>query len=435
MKDLTKTFARYVFMNIVGMLGISFYILADTFFIARGVGPDGLTALNLAIPVYSLFHGIGLMIGMGGATRYSLALGLGNETWRQEIFSQAVYLVLFFASIFTILGLTQAEPLAILLGADKNTLGLTVGYLRILLIFTPFFMCNNLLICFVRNDGAPQLSMAGMLAGSIFNVVMDYVLIFPFGLGMQGAALATAASPLVSMLVLSMHFMKRKNKFHFHLIRPSLKSVADICSLGSSSLVVEVSSGLVMLVFNLLILRISGNTGVAAYGVVANIALVLTSIFNGISQGIQPLTSQNFGKKNLAAIRQILRYALVLALILAVLSYALMYFANAPIVALFNKEQSPDLQSIAETGMRLYFTALPFIGINIITAAFLSSIARPRQAFAISIGRGIVVVIPAAFLLAKLLGLNGIWLTMPVSELLVCLLSMVFLRRVMNQKR
>ena len=190
-----------------------------------------------------------------------------------------------------------------------------------------------------------------------------------------------------------------------------------------------------MLVFNLLILRISGNTGVAAYGVVANIALVLTSIFNGISQGIQPLTSQNFGKKNLAAIRQILRYALVLALILAVLSYALMYFANAPIVALFNKEQSPDLQSIAETGMRLYFTALPFIGINIITAAFLSSIARPRQAFAISIGRGIVVVIPAAFLLAKLLGLNGIWLTMPVSELLVCLLSMVFLRRVMNQKR
>ena len=214
MKNIMKTFIKYVSMNIIGMLGISFYILADTFFIARGVGPDGLTALNLAIPVYSLFHGIGLMIGMGGATRYSLALGLGNETRRQGVFTQAAYLVLFFSSIFTILGLVATEPLAVLLGADGDTLGLTVGYLRILLIFTSFFMCNNLLVCFVRNDGAPQLSMAGMLAGSIFNVIMDYVLIFPLGLGMQGAALATAASPLVSMLVLSIHFIKKKNKFH-----------------------------------------------------------------------------------------------------------------------------------------------------------------------------------------------------------------------------
>ena len=378
MKNIMKTFIKYVSMNIIGMLGISFYILADTFFIARGVGPDGLTALNLAIPVYSLFHGIGLMIGMGGATRYSLALGLGNETRRQGVFPQAACLVLFFSSIFTILGLVATEPLAVLLGADGDTLGLTVGYLRILLIFTPFFMCNNLLVCFVRNDGAPQLSMAGMLAGSIFNVIMDYVLIFPLGLGMQGAALATAASPLVSMLVLSIHFIKKKNKFHLRPVRPSLKSFADICALGSSSLVVEVSSGLVMLVFNLLILRISGNTGVAAYGVVANIALVLTSIFNGISQGIQPLTSQNSGKKDSAAIRQILRYALALSLVLAVLSYALMYFASAPVVALFNKEQNPQLQAIAENGMRLYFMALPFIGVNIVAASFLSSIARPN---------------------------------------------------------
>lgn len=433
MKNIMKTFIKYVSMNIIGMLGISFYILADTFFIARGVGPDGLTALNLAIPVYSLFHGIGLMIGMGGATRYSLALGLGNETRRQGVFPQAACLVLFFSSIFTILGLVATEPLAVLLGADGDTLGLTVGYLRILLIFTPFFMCNNLLVCFVRNDGAPQLSMAGMLAGSIFNVIMDYVLIFPLGLGMQGAALATAASPLVSMLVLSIHFIKKKNKFHLRPVRPSLKSFADICALGSSSLVVEVSSGLVMLVFNLLILRISGNTGVAAYGVVANIALVLTSIFNGISQGIQPLTSQNSGKKDSAAIRQILRYALALSLVLAVLSYALMYFASAPVVALFNKEQNPQLQAIAENGMRLYFMALPFIGVNIVAASFLSSIARPRQAFAISIGRGIVVVIPTAFLLAGMLGLNGIWLTMPVTELIVCLLAVAFLRREMKR--
>lgn len=111
MEPIAKSFTKYVSMNIIGMLGISFYILADTFFIARGIGADGLTALNLAIPVYNLFHGIGLMIGMGGATRYSLALGLGNEKQRRNVFSQAVYLVLFFASIFTVLGITASRDL------------------------------------------------------------------------------------------------------------------------------------------------------------------------------------------------------------------------------------------------------------------------------------------------------------------------------------
>ncbi len=429
MKEITKTFCRYVSMNIVGMLGISFYILADTFFIAQGIGADGLTALNLVIPVYNLFHGIGLMIGMGGATRYSLALGTGNETLRRNIFSQSVYYMLLCAAVFVSLGITAVKPLSLLLGANADTLQLTVGYLRILLIFTPFFMCNNLLICFVRNDSAPQRSMAGMLAGSLFNVIMDYVLIFVFDMGMQGAALATAASPLVSMVVLSGHFIHKKNKFRFHLVRPSVKCLADISALGSSSLIVEVSSGIVMLVFNLLILRISGNIGVAAYGVVANIALVLTAIFNGISQGIQPLISQNFGRRNYPAVKQVLCYALVLTLVLALLSYGLMYFANEPIVALFNKEKNPTLQIIAENGMRLYFTALPFIGINIITATFLSSVASPKQAFVLSVARGIVVVIPTAFLLAAWFDLNGIWMTIPVTELFVSLLSARFLKK------
>ena len=427
MKTITKTFTKYVSMNILGMLGISFYILADTFFIAQGVGADGLTALNLVIPVYSLFHGIGLMIGMGGATRYSLASGMGDKKRQQDVFPHAVYIMVVCAAFFTILGFTAVEPLSLLLGANADTLELTVGYLQILLVFTPFFMCNNLLLCFVRNDGAPQLSMAGMLAGSLFNIVMDYILIFPFDMGMQGAALATAASPLVSMLVLSGHFLKKKNNFHFHFVRPSFRYISDICALGVPSLIVEISSGIVMLVFNLLILRINGNIGVAAYGVVANIALVLTAVFNGISQGIQPLISRNFGKRNYRDIQTVLRLALSLAVVLAVLSYGLMFLINEPIVAVFNKEGNATLQSIAEAGMNIYFTALPFIGINIIAATFLSSIECPRQAFLISVGRGIVIVIPAAFLLSALFGLTGIWLTIPVTELLIAIPAAAFL--------
>lgn len=194
-------------------------------------------------------------------------------------------------------GLLFPYQIAALLGADESILPLTGIYLRILLMFAPMFMLNNLLICFVRNDKKPQLSMAAMLVGSLSNIVLDYVFIFPLGLGMAGAAFATGVAPVVSMLILSRHFRRKENQFHLCRIRPSLKRIRDISALGVSALIVEVSSGIVMIVFNFLILKDSGNLGVAAYGILANIALVLISIFTGISQGVQPILSSCFGKK------------------------------------------------------------------------------------------------------------------------------------------
>ena len=429
MNHIRSTFFKYVSANILGMIGLSCYILADTFFIARGVGADGLTALNLAIPIYSFMNGLGLMTGMGGATRYSISKGTSDITAEKQIFTQAFCFALFLSLIFLFLGAAAAEPLSRMLGADAVTLGLTTDYLRILMIFAPFFMCNNLFICFVRNDGAPQLSMLAMLTGSFSNIIMDYILIFPFGMGMTGAALATAASPVLSMLVLSAHFVRKKNQFHLSRIRPSLRRIADICALGSSSLIVEVSSGIVMLIFNLLILRISGNIGVAAYGVIANIALVLTSMYTGISQGIQPVISQCFGRREYGNIRTVLQYAFTTSTVLAVLSYLITFVWSEPIVAAFNKDRDPILNAIAENGMHIYFTAFIFVGVNIITAAFLSSTDHPKEAFILSIFRGFLLVIPMAFLLSFLFGITGIWLTLPVTELIVSFLAVYFIRK------
>lgn len=433
MQNITKTFFKYVSANILGMIGLSCYILADTFFIARGVGANGLTALNLAIPIYSFMNGLGLMIGMGGATRYSISRGNADSDVQKQIFTQALCFTLFWSSIFLILGITAARSISILLGANAETLQLTTEYIRIILIFTPFFMCNNLLICFVRNDGSPQLSMMAMLTGSFSNIIMDYILVFPFGLGMKGAALATAASPVLSILVLSIHFIKKNNQFYLCRIRPSLKRILDICALGSSSLIVEVSSGIVMLIFNLLILNISGNIGVAAYGVIANIALVLTSMYTGISQGVQPVISQCFGRREHKQIRQVLRYAFTTSVVLAVLSYLVAFIRSQPIVAAFNKDSDPILNAIAENGMHIYFTAFLFIGINIITATFLSSTDHPKEAFILSIFRGFVLVIPMAFLLSFLFGINGIWLTLPITEFIVTIPAIYFIRKTLHK--
>ena len=429
MNTVLKDFVKYVSSNIMGMIGLSCYILADTFFIARGIGADGLTALNLALPVYSVINGAGLMISMGGATRYSISRGNGDKQAFRDIFSHALYFTIILSILIVILGITSTKSLALLLGADGNTLDMTSSYLRILMLFTPFFMCNNLLTCFVRNDGAPELAMTGMLIGTLGNIILDYLFIFPLHLGMKGAAMATTAAPCMGILILSTHFWRRKNQFHFHIVRPSLRRLFDICALGASSLIAELSSGVVIIVFNLILLKISGNLGVAAYGIIVNIALVLISIYTGIAQGIQPIISRNYGSREYDSIKKALRYALLLSAALSVLSYAIMFLYATPITALFNKDENPILAAMAEQGIQMYFTALPFVGTNIIAAAYLSCINRPGQAFLLSGLRGFLLIIPVAFLLSFLFGMTGVWLAQPITELLVTIPAAAFLYR------
>ena len=422
-------FLKYVSANVLGMIGYSCYILADTFFIARGIGADALAALNLVLPAYSLMNGTGLMIGMGAASRYTISSTKPEGTLHRTIFTQALYLAAFAAVIFSSGGIFLPDRIAAVLGANADTIGYATDYIRILLIFSPLFLGNNLLLSFVRNDGAPRLSMTGMIVGSLTNIVLDYVFIYPLGMGMTGAALATATAPVISMLIMSVHFIKKRNHFRPVRTRLSLVRWGDICTLGVSSLVTELSSGVVIIVFNYLILGLNGNTGVAAYGILANIALVLVSIYTGIGQGVQPIVSRYAGKDGEEQRRSLRRYALATSLSFALLSYLLIAVFAVPLAELFNREHDPILTDIASNGMRIYFVSLFFSGINIVAAAFLSSADRPKQAFVISILRGFVLIIPVAWILSVLFGLTGIWMAVPVSEAIVCALALIFLFR------
>ena len=422
-------FLKYVSANVLGMIGYSCYILADTFFIARGIGADALAALNLVLPAYSLMNGTGLMIGMGAASRYTISSTKPEGTLHRTIFTQALYLAAFAAVIFSSGGIFLPDRIAAVLGANADTIGYATDYIRILLIFSPLFLGNNLLLSFVRNDGAPRLSMTGMIVGSLTNIVLDYVFIYPLGMEMTGAALATATAPVISMLIMSVHFIKKRNHFRPVRTRLSLVRWGDICTLGVSSLVTELSSGVVIIVFNYLILGLNGNTGVAAYGILANNALVLISIYTRIGQGLQPIVSRYAGKDGEEQRRSLRRYALATSLSFALLSYLLIAVFAVPLAELFNREHDPILTDIASNGMRIYFVSLFFSGINIVAAAFLSSADRPKQAFVISILRGFVLIIPVAWILSVLFGLTGIWMAVPVTEAIVCALALIFLFR------
>lgn len=373
-KDYFRDFSRYTSLNVLGMIGLSCYILADTFFISKALGAAGLTALNLAIPVYNFINGCGLMIGMGGGTRYSILKGQENDEAADQAFTVSALLTLLIAAVFFALGLFASGPLIRLLGADSEVYEMSRIYLQVILLFAPMFMMNNLLLCFVRNDGAPQRSMAAMIGGSLSNVVLDYVFMFPLGMGIFGAVFATGLAPVISMGILSPFFMQKKNRFRLRVKAYSmggwLRQAGYILSSGLPSLITEVSSGIVIIVFNAVILRLQGNTGVAAYGVIANLSLVVIAIYTGIAQGVQPLMSSAHGTGEGSRVRIYLRYALLTMLLVSAAIYVCVFFGAGGIASVFNSERNALLQSIAETGLRIYFAGCVFAGFNIILSVF-----------------------------------------------------------------
>ena len=256
-KKILKKFAKYVSLNILGMIGLSCYILADTFFISKALGANGLAALNFSISIYCIIQGLGLMIGIGGATRYTILRSKNRDKEAKKVFSNALTIGLIVSFILAIIGLIFSRKLSQILGADTDTINMSNIYLKTILCFSPFFISNNILLAFIRNDGDPRLSMAGMIVGSLSNIILDYIFIFPLSMGMFGAAFATCLAPIISIGVLSIHFIKRRNNFKLKLIKPNFKMVSKIISLGMSSFITEVSSGVVLMVFNLIILNIS----------------------------------------------------------------------------------------------------------------------------------------------------------------------------------
>lgn len=426
--NLTKQFFKYVSQNIFGLLGTSCYILADTYFIAQAAGTDGVTLLNLCLPIYNLIFAFGSMIGLGAATRYAILRAQGDAR-AQRYFSNAIFSVCILAVPFMLVGIFRPDGLLRLMGGDADIVALGMNYARIFLMFTPFFMCNYVVASFVRNDGDPSLAMVATLSGSLFNVVFDYIFIFPMGLGLPGAALATTISPILSIAVCSAHFIKKSNTITFVRKAPSVRLLAQSCQLGISGFVGELSSGVTTTVFNFLLLRLAGNVAVAAYGVVANFALVATAIFNGVAQGAQPLVSQCYGKNEMAGARKLLLLGCGTALGLAALLYGVVFGYTDALTALFNSENSALMAEFAHSGMRIYFVGYFFAGCNIVAAGYLGAVNRPAEASITSLCRGMVAIVVCSLVLSALFGMNGVWAAFPVSEAITLALTVFLLKR------
>lgn len=412
-----KEFAKYVSQNVLGTVGVSLYILADTYFIAQAVGPNGITALNLVLPVYSIIFAFGQMIGIGSAIRYGIAKSQGSEE-KDLLFGNAIFFVLLASALFMLVGALSPEQLLRALGADEVIVAVGKNYTRIFMCFAPCFMLNYVCNAFVRNDGNPTTAMMATLFSSFFNILFDYILMFPLEMGMEGAALATAISPLLGVAICATHFFSKKNQVRLQFREISFSRLKQCCQVGFSAFVGEFSSAVITMAFNFMLLSLAGNMAVAAYGVIANTALVAVAVFNGVAQGSQPLISRSYGRGEKKITKSLVKMAVVTAFALSILVYVTVYGFAEKITAVFNSEGSVELARYSVPGLRIYFLGFLFGSVNMVGAVALSAMEKVKEAFVISTLRGFVLILICVLLLPQFFRMNGVWMAFPVTEFL-----------------
>lgn len=418
-------FRRYAAPGVLGMIGISCYILADTFFVAKGTGSLGLAALNIAIPAYNLMNGLGLMVGVGGATHYSLCRAQGDAAEADRTFTHTLLLGLCIALVFVLTGTFGVVPLVEAARRERRN---------------------------ARYDG--RLSAAAAVLRALFRDEQYHDRLRPQRRRTRPRdGRHDRRKPVQHRVRLGIHLSVRSRHVRrgardrriaarqparalrpparpsrgFHLRRERLRPrlLPRICAPGLSSLVSELASGITLLLINLVLLRIAGNTAVAAYGVIANLALVETAIFTGLSTGVQPLISRSAEADR----RRLLRWTVTTALVISALMYVLVFVFASPITAVFNSEHDPALAACAVPGLRIYFAGFLAACINIIAAAYFSAAGQASRGFIISLVRSIIAIPPVLFALSALLGVTGVWLTFPAVEALACVLSLLFILR------
>lgn len=406
---------HYVTRNVVATLGLSLYVIIDTLFISIAAGALGLATLNIVLPIFSLFNATGLLLGVGGATIFSLNKVLHPERVK-DLFSELMTFAAVFGTLVAVLLTIFPRPVVDFLGADAQTRQMAITYLRIAAWSGPLYMCSYISVNFIRNDNNPTLTMKATLTETLAVILIDWFFIFGCGLKIEGAALAVLFSPMISLLVLTRHRHFAGRQLTLHWQRPQLKSLARAAKLGVAAALNELSNGVSIYFFNHVLLQLANNYAVAAYGVISNTAIVVLAIANGVALGVQPIASREFGEGHLANVTQALKRGSLITLALAAINFTILMVFKTPIIALFNTDHSAQLASFANTGVPIYFTGIFFIAMNLMMILFLTAINMPRASFALSLLRGYAILLPAILLMAQFFGINGVWAAVPFTE-------------------
>ena len=414
--ELKKRFLKFVLPSIVSMWVFSLYTIVDGIFVARGVGETAMAAVNLSMPFTSLIFMIGILLATGTSTLISVALGRGDLEEARNYFNQNLAVTACVSLALTVLVLLNLERAALFLGATPDTLAYVKEYVGTIAVFAVCFTVSYNLEVQVKANGAPQVSTAGVASCALMNVALDALFVVGFGWGVWGAALATGLAQAMSTAVFLGYFLTHRERLRIQRFRRDLAVYRRILPLGLSEGLNELSNGLVIFLFNHVILRVIGEQGLPTYTIISYVNTLVLMTMTGTAQGMQPLVSFSLGAGRRRDCRALLRYGLAAAALFAGLSFALGELGAPLIVGAF-LEGNSAIFDYSVSALRLYAWSFLPVGFNVVFAAYFTAVERPGPAFAISLSRSLVLLVLSLMTLPALLGDRGIWLTTLASEL------------------
>ena len=424
-----KKLLRFVLPSIVMMIFTSIYGVVDGLFVSNYVGKTAFAAVNLIMPFLMAISALGFMIGTGGSAIVAKTLGEGKKEQANEYFSMLVYLTLIGGIVLSALGILFSPLIARGLGADGALLTNCVLYARITLLSMPAFMLQNVFQSFFVTAEKPKLGLGVIVIAGVTNMVLDFLLVGVFQIGLAGAAFATVTSECIGGLFPILYFA-RKNSSLLKLGRTHFNGKIFLCACGngSSELMTNLSSSIVNSLYNIQLMNLAGENGVAAFGTIMYVNFIFIAIFLGYSIGSAPLVSYHYGAGNHDELKNLFGKSLRLIGIWELMLFILAQLIARPLAAIFVGYDA-DLFSMTQNGFRIYCIAYLINGFNIYGSSFFTALNNGLISAAISFLRTLVFQLAAVLLLPLLLGINGIWSAVAVAELLTLGLTVTFFVR------
>lgn len=422
-----KKLIKFTIPTIIMMIFTSIYGVVDGIFVSNCVGSNAFAAVNLIMPVIMILGTLGFMMGTGGSALVSKTIGEGNKEKANRYFSMLIYLLAIVGFILTLLGVVLVEPMAKLLRADKSMLQDCVTYGRTLLIFLVPFCLQNAFQSFLIVAEKPAFGLIISIVSGVSNMVLDFLLIYVFKMGVLGAALATGISQIIGVIIPITYFSTKKNNIlHFTKTKFELKPIIRSCINGSSEMLTNLSMSLVNMLFNAQLMKYAGSDGVVAFGIIMYVGFIFSGTYIGYSVGTAPIVGYHYGAENKDELKSLLKKSFILIGVTSVVMTGLAEILSKLLASIF-VSYDEVLLNITTNAIRLFSISYLISGFNIFSSSFFTALNNGFVSAAISFMRTLVFQVAMIFLLPAIWGINGIWLAVAVAEVLSLFVSISFL--------
>ncbi len=428
-KKLFKTYLKYLVPTIGSMILYSTYTMVDGIFVGQGVGPLALSAVNVSMPFVTLSFASAILLAIGTSNLITYSLGRGRIQRGNQYFTMGLSLALGVSVVISLVAYLNLNSLALLLGSEPKIHEYVLAYLGTIILFSPFFCMTYMFEIMVKADRHPHLAIIFMVVSALTNIILDYVFIYIFHLGVRGAAIATGISQVLPCIGYTLHFLSDRANLKFTKFKMRRIDLRDMIRFGFPAALTEMSTGFTILVFNQVIANHYGVNGLAVFSVIVYLMNLIVNTMLSIVQSSQPLLSYNFGAKNMTHVKQLRKYVLYTILVSSSMMVLLIQLFPNAVLSIFLNHMEADFIELAVRAMRLFSSSFLILGFNIGIGGYLTAVQRPRDELIISLMRGYIVVALVVFTFPNLFGSSIIWLCLTISELITLIISLYFLRR------